>query len=164
MFGFGVSYIVIFVLLGSGVIQIRYLNKAMSRFNSTQVIPIQFVLYTLFAIISSAILFNDFDGLNTNQMLLFLIGCSSIFIGVYIITSSRQMERISSMDSLSPSPTKPLDISFEHRYYLGEKNLLAKSIDSISIITNTLGNQSVRATIENSSKLSNSLPKYPIQL
>ncbi|KAG0231529.1 hypothetical protein BGW42_000174 [Actinomortierella wolfii] len=55
-----------------------------------QVIPTQFVLFTISAIIGSAILYNDFDEMDFVKGLHFLTGCCMTFLGVYFITSQRE--------------------------------------------------------------------------
>ncbi|PNP54707.1 hypothetical protein THARTR1_04912 [Trichoderma harzianum] len=69
--------------------QIRYVNKALSRFDSTQVIPIQFVMFTLCVIVGSAVLYRDFEKTNKKQAAKFVGGCLLTFFGVFLITSGR---------------------------------------------------------------------------
>ncbi|OAD01115.1 hypothetical protein MUCCIDRAFT_146101, partial [Mucor lusitanicus CBS 277.49] len=85
MFAYPVSYLLIFVLVVTAVLQIKYLNKALQRFDSTEVIPTQFVLFTVSAIIGSAVLYHDFDGMDMEQMSRFMSGCAIEFLGVYLI-------------------------------------------------------------------------------
>ncbi|CAG8695305.1 15539_t:CDS:2 [Gigaspora margarita] len=54
-----------------------------------EVIPTQFVLFTISAIIGSAILYNDFADTNFWKCASFLTGCLMTFVGVYFITSNR---------------------------------------------------------------------------
>ncbi|KAG0241520.1 hypothetical protein BGW41_005829 [Actinomortierella wolfii] len=89
MFTYPISYLLVFVLISTAVFQIKYLNKSLQRFDSTQVIPTQFVLFTISAIIGSAILYNDFDEMDFVKGLHFLTGCCMTFLGVYFITSQR---------------------------------------------------------------------------
>ncbi|KAI9020214.1 magnesium transporter NIPA-domain-containing protein [Phycomyces nitens] len=89
MFTYPVSYILIITLVVTAVLQIKYLNKALQRFESTQVIPTQFVLFTISAIIGSAVLYHDFDGMSMDQTSRFMTGCAIEFLGVYFITSKR---------------------------------------------------------------------------
>jgi hypothetical protein len=49
------------------------------------VIPVQFVLFTLSAIIGSAILYGDFKTAKFHQIVTFLYGCAATFLGVFII-------------------------------------------------------------------------------
>ncbi|KAI1094574.1 DUF803-domain-containing protein [Rostrohypoxylon terebratum] len=84
-----VTYGMIFILLATAVMQVRYVNKALQRFDSTQVIPIQFVLFTLSVIIGSAILYRDFERTTAQQAAKFIGGCLLTFFGVFLITSGR---------------------------------------------------------------------------
>lgn len=69
--------------------QIRYINRALQRFDSTQVIPTQFVLFTLSVIIGSAVLYRDFESMSARRAGEFIGGCGLTFLGVYFITSGR---------------------------------------------------------------------------
>jgi hypothetical protein len=70
--------------------QVRYVNKALQRFDSTQVIPVQFVMFTLSVIIGSAILYRDFEKTTGDSVGKFVGGCLLTFSGVYLITSGRR--------------------------------------------------------------------------
>ncbi|OLN81584.1 putative magnesium transporter NIPA7 [Colletotrichum chlorophyti] len=94
-----VTYALLFVLLFTAVMQVRYVNKALQRFSSTQVIPIQFVLFTLCVIIGSAVLYRDFERTSAEQAVKFVGGCLFTFFGVFLITSGRNEEDID--DSMS---------------------------------------------------------------
>ncbi|KAL1740508.1 magnesium transporter NIPA-domain-containing protein, partial [Schizophyllum fasciatum] len=69
-----ITYVVIVVLVVTGVGQIRYLNRALMRFDSKVVIPMQFVLFNLSAIVGSAILYGDFERAKFHQIVTFLYG------------------------------------------------------------------------------------------
>ena len=79
----------LFVLVATALLQIRYLNHALQRFDSTQVIPTQFVLFTLSVIIGSAVLYRDFESATIDRVGKFIGGCVLTFLGVYLITSGR---------------------------------------------------------------------------
>ncbi|KAM5353791.1 hypothetical protein ACJ41O_000441 [Fusarium nematophilum] len=85
-----VTYALIFILLVTAVMQIRYVNKALQRFDSTQVIPIQFVMFTLCVIVGSAVLYRDFERTSAEQAAKFVGGCLLTFFGVFLITSGRE--------------------------------------------------------------------------
>ncbi|KAJ4392030.1 hypothetical protein N0V93_005651 [Gnomoniopsis smithogilvyi] len=84
-----VTYVLIFILLGTAIMQVRYVNKALQRFDSTQVIPIQFVVFTLCVIIGSAVLYRDFERTTADRAVKFIGGCFLTFFGVFLITSGR---------------------------------------------------------------------------
>ena len=84
-----VTYVLLLILLGTAIMQVRYVNKALQRFDSTQVIPIQFVMFTLCVIIGSAVLYRDFERTSGEQASKFVGGCLLTFFGVFLITSGR---------------------------------------------------------------------------
>ncbi|KEF60945.1 uncharacterized protein A1O9_02509 [Exophiala aquamarina CBS 119918] len=96
-FTYPILYFLVVVLVASALMQIRYLNRALQNYDSTQVIPTQFVLFTLSVIIGSAVLYRDFEHTGTRQAMKFITGCFLTFFGVYLITSKR-----SSLDDIDP--------------------------------------------------------------
>jgi magnesium transporter len=89
-FTYPIFYPLVLILIGSAIMQIRYLNRALQNFNSTQVIPTQFVMFTLSVIIGSAVLYRDFESATLDQAIKFVAGCLLTFFGVYLITSGRE--------------------------------------------------------------------------
>lgn len=85
MFTEWLTYPILFVLVFTGLYQVKYLNRALMRFDSKVVIPVQFVFFTLSAIIGSAILYGDFKKATFHQLVTFLYGCAATFAGVFII-------------------------------------------------------------------------------
>ncbi|KAM0804858.1 magnesium transporter NIPA-domain-containing protein, partial [Usnea florida] len=86
---FPITYLLVFILVVSALAQIRYVNRALQRFDSTQVIPVQFVLFTISVIIGSAVLYRDFQAADASRIGKFFGGCALTFLGVYLITSGR---------------------------------------------------------------------------
>lgn len=91
-FTYPIMYVLVLILVGSAIMQIRYLNRGLQNFDSTQVIPVQFVLFTLSVIIGSAILYRDFERTDVDHALKFVLGCLLTFGGVYLITSGRKRD------------------------------------------------------------------------
>ncbi|OJD39080.1 uncharacterized protein BKCO1_3000167 [Diplodia corticola] len=86
---FPVTYLMVVILVSTAVMQIKYLNRALQRFDATQVIPTQFVLFTLSVILGSAILYRDFERTNGKGAGEFVGGCLMTFMGVWVITTGR---------------------------------------------------------------------------
>ncbi len=86
---FPVTYLLVAILVATALLQIRYVNKALQRFDSTQVIPAQFVLFTISVIVGSAILYRDFESATAERVGKFVGGCALTFGGVFLITSGR---------------------------------------------------------------------------
>ncbi|OJA20911.1 hypothetical protein AZE42_00896 [Rhizopogon vesiculosus] len=80
-----ITYPVLAILIITGILQIRFLNRALKRFDSKIVIPTQFVLFTLSAIIGSAVLYKDFERATFHEMVTFTYGCGATFAGVFVI-------------------------------------------------------------------------------
>ncbi|KAL5508027.1 hypothetical protein ACEPAH_5645 [Sanghuangporus vaninii] len=87
-----ITYPVLAVLIGTGIGQIRYLNRALMKFDSKVVIPAQFVLFNISAIVGSAVLYGDFRSATLHQMVTFLYGCGATFAGVFMLTWSSNGE------------------------------------------------------------------------
>lgn len=86
VFKLWITYPLIFVLVGTGVGQIRYLNRALMKFDSKHVIPTQFVMFNLTAIIGSAILYRDFENITLHKMISFIYGILTVFAAIFILT------------------------------------------------------------------------------
>ncbi|KAK4501910.1 hypothetical protein PRZ48_007719 [Zasmidium cellare] len=89
---FPITYLLLAVLVFTAVMQIKYVNRALQRFNATMVIPTQFVLFTLSVIIGSAVLYRDFEREAPGDAVKFVSGCALTFFGVWCITSGRKQE------------------------------------------------------------------------
>ncbi|CAI6333235.1 unnamed protein product [Periconia digitata] len=86
---FPVTYLLVAILVGTAIMQIKYVNRALQRFDATQVIPVQFVMFTLSVILGSAILYRDFERTSGEDAGKFVGGCAMTFLGVWLITSGR---------------------------------------------------------------------------
>lgn len=112
---FPVTYLLLFILVFTALLQIRYLNRALQRFDSTQVIPTNFVLFTLSVIVGSAILYRDFEKANAEQFAKFIGGCFLTFLGVYLITSGRPRGGDSSDDIDADGDEEAISLVDEER-------------------------------------------------
>ena len=114
-FEYPILYVLVLVLVLSAVMQIRYLNRALQNFNSTQVIPVQFVLFTLSVIIGSAVLYRDFERTDVDHVLKFIFGCLLTFGGVYLITSGRKQEDEEEDESVKDHDAEQIHLLDEER-------------------------------------------------
>jgi len=86
---FPIAYLLVAVLVSTAVLQIKYINRALQRFDSTIVIPTQFVFFTISVIVGSAMLYRDFEKTTGDKLGEFLGGVALTFLGVWCITSGR---------------------------------------------------------------------------
>lgn len=61
-FKYWITYPILATLLATALVQVNYINKSLQRFESRVVIPSQFCSFSLSAIIGSAVLYREFDG------------------------------------------------------------------------------------------------------
>ncbi|KAI0650140.1 DUF803-domain-containing protein [Trametes meyenii] len=102
-----ITYPVIATLIITGVGQIRYLNRALMRFDSKIVVPTQFVMFNLSAIVGSAILYGDFKQATFHQLVTFLYGCGATFAGVFIIAWAPTQSNDETLDLENDEHTLP---------------------------------------------------------
>ncbi|KAK4689887.1 magnesium transporter, partial [Tremellales sp. Uapishka_1] len=133
-FEYPITWILVAVLIATSILQIKYLNKALMHFQSKvgtllllqrqsahldillqEVIPTQFVFFSLAAIIGSAVLFQEFRYLAFTRLVNFVFGIATTFVGVYLLTTSRSEEddRPSPPASASDDASRPLLLSVD---------------------------------------------------
>lgn len=112
---FPVFYLLVAILVGTAVMQIKYVNRALQRFDATQVIPVQFVLFTLSVIGGSAVLYRDFERTSAQDAGKFVGGCALTFFGVWLITSGRPSHHDDDEEDREPEPEDAINL-IEERY------------------------------------------------
>lgn len=69
-------------------IQILFINRALQRFTSSQVVPGYYVLFTLSSVVSSSILFDEFHNDVLFERIPFAFGIGQTFLGVFLLNVS----------------------------------------------------------------------------
>lgn len=82
-------YIMMIVMFSTAILQVKFLNMAMQKFESTIVVPTNFVFFTISAIIAGIVFYKEFWGMTALDIFMFLFGCIMSFIGVYFIVAGR---------------------------------------------------------------------------
>ncbi|PLW45306.1 hypothetical protein PCANC_16929 [Puccinia coronata f. sp. avenae] len=85
-FKYSITWIMLVVMLVTAILQVIFLNRALQKYDSKHVVPVQFVLFTITAVIGSTILYDDFRNWGSAQVGNFIFACGFIFIGVYLLT------------------------------------------------------------------------------
>ncbi|XP_078486736.1 NIPA-like protein 2 [Ciona intestinalis] len=66
--------------------QIRLLNRAMQLYDVSDVVPVNFMFFTVSAVLAGAIFYKEFQGVAFDRVFMFIFGCLLSFAGVYIIS------------------------------------------------------------------------------
>ncbi|BEI81089.1 hypothetical protein CcaverHIS002_0202490 [Cutaneotrichosporon cavernicola] len=82
-----VAWGAIVILIVTSVFQIKFLNRALMRFESKEVIPTQFVFFSMSAIVGSAVLYEEFRDMTLSTVVNFAFGIATTFLGVYFLTT-----------------------------------------------------------------------------
>ncbi|SCZ94638.1 BZ3500_MvSof-1268-A1-R1_Chr12-3g04014 [Microbotryum saponariae] len=128
-FEYWITYPLLLVLAGSAMLQINFINKALQRFDSRVVIPIQFTSFALSTIgrfliplsvrelfteyfissylapVGSAVLYREFDGVDLSSFFNFIFGCVICGAGVYLLTGDAPSEENHSEEEGKSHPT-----------------------------------------------------------
>lgn len=84
-----IFYVMLFVMVITTVIQVKYLNEAMASYDIAVVVPVNFVLFTVSAILAGAIFYQEFFNQTGFIIIMFLFGCTLSFLGVVFITGDK---------------------------------------------------------------------------
>ncbi|XP_078254168.1 NIPA-like protein 2 [Rhinoraja longicauda] len=91
-FKYPIFYVMVLVMIASCIFQVQFLNQAMRLYNATEVVPINFVLFTTSAIIAGVIFYQEFYGAALLNVFMFLFGCMLSFLGVFLIAKNREKQ------------------------------------------------------------------------
>lgn len=94
------------VLTGRAIGQVIFLNRALQRFEASRVVPTHFTLFSLSAILGSAILFRDFKAWAQIRVVGFLLACGTTFVGVYILAQPKVKLPASRTTTITTTPTE----------------------------------------------------------
>lgn len=110
-----IFYIMVVVMILSAVGQIKFLNQAMASFDATVVMPINFVFFTLSAILSGIAFYQEFFGLTPLQISMFLLGTLLSFGGVFFITGGRLEPTENDNENISLLNSRPSSVTADLR-------------------------------------------------
>ena len=87
-----IFYIMLIIMIATAVGQVKVLNQAMAAFDTTVVMPTNFVFFTISAILSGIVFYQEFYGLTFIEVFMFLFGALLSFGGVFFLTGGRKDE------------------------------------------------------------------------
>lgn len=91
-FTFWFTYLVICVLIVCLGTQIVFLNKAISCFSIHVVTPVLYVEFTSLSLTASAILYREFNGLESDAVLSIGLGFFVVIVGLFLMCSFRDLK------------------------------------------------------------------------
>ncbi|CRK36781.1 hypothetical protein BN1708_016549, partial [Verticillium longisporum] len=86
-------YVLLVFVIGTLLIEIVYLNKALNIYNAAMVTPTYYVYFTSTTIITSAVLFRGFKG-SANQIVSVVMGFLTICAGVVLLQLSKSAKDV----------------------------------------------------------------------
>lgn len=107
---FPIFYVLVAILVATAVLQIKYVNRALQRFDSTRVIPTQFCSFTISVIVGSAVLYRDFESATPQKTGIFVGGCLLTFLGVWFLTSARRDDSNGDDSNRMPDEEQGIDL------------------------------------------------------
>ncbi|XP_012943184.1 NIPA-like protein 2 isoform X2 [Aplysia californica] len=97
-----VLYAMIVVLIVTALVQIKFVNLAMKNYEATIVVPVNFVIFTISAILAGIVFYKEFYGMNGLQITMFLFGCALSFMAVYFIAVGKMTSGTGAKPDLQP--------------------------------------------------------------
>lgn len=93
------TWLILFILLISAILQLWYLNKALKLVNPTLICPLAFCFYNLSSIITSLVYYDQFKLLSDLQVGLIVLGTIILLAGVWIVSLGTSSTSSSSSSS-----------------------------------------------------------------
>ncbi|XP_066480492.1 NIPA-like protein 2 [Tiliqua scincoides] len=91
-----IFYVMLILMLVTCVFQVKFLNQAMNLQGAADVIPMNYIFFTISAVMAGAIFYQEFQGASLLSGFMFLFGCFLSFVGVFVITRNRSKEHLTS--------------------------------------------------------------------
>uniref|UniRef100_A0A2R8ZJV4 NIPA like domain containing 2 n=1 Tax=Pan paniscus TaxID=9597 RepID=A0A2R8ZJV4_PANPA len=89
-----IFYIMFIIMIASCVFQVKFLNQATKLYNTTTVVPVNHIFFTISAIIAGIIFYQEFLGAAFLTVFIYLFGCFLSFLGVFLVTRNREKEHL----------------------------------------------------------------------
>ncbi|KAM1049794.1 hypothetical protein ACFX13_032327 [Malus domestica] len=85
------TWIFVLIVTVCCLFQINYLNKALDTFNTAVISPVYYVMFTIFTILASVILFKDWESQNGSHIVTELCGFITILSGTFLLHKTKDM-------------------------------------------------------------------------
>ncbi|KAH0617540.1 hypothetical protein JD844_015900 [Phrynosoma platyrhinos] len=92
-----IFYLMLILMVLTCVFQVKFLNQAMKLHDAGEVIPMNYMFFTISAILAGAIFYQEFQDTGLLSGFMFLFGCFLSFVGIFILTRNRGKECLTSL-------------------------------------------------------------------
>ncbi|XP_076239328.1 magnesium transporter spict [Calliopsis andreniformis] len=86
------TWIFLFSVILCISIQMNYLNKSLDLFETTIVTPIYYVFFTTLVIVTSAILFREWENMSTEDTVGFFCGFFTVIIAIFLLNAFKELD------------------------------------------------------------------------
>ncbi|XP_053169678.1 NIPA-like protein 2 isoform X2 [Hemicordylus capensis] len=91
-----IFYIMLTIMVVTCVFQVKFLDEALQLYGTAEVIPMNYVFFTVSAVMAGAIFYQEFQAASPLSGFMFLFGCFLSFLGVFIITQNGGKDHLKS--------------------------------------------------------------------
>jgi len=81
------TYMVIFMMTGSLLTQITFLNGGLKRFDSLYVVPVYQSYWIISGVVGGLVYFGEWEGFSMKQMFMFIVGTLITLSGLIVLTT-----------------------------------------------------------------------------
>ena len=110
-----ITYILLLSVIVCIIIQLNYMNKALDLFQTAVVSPLLYVVFTSCVILASVLLFHEWKGLSSVDIVSIICAFLVILVGVFLLQYFKDINvsitQTKVVTNVNPSPTKKLPIS-----------------------------------------------------
>jgi hypothetical protein len=111
-FNDALAYFIILSLILSVTTQINYLNKSLDVFNTSIVTPIYYVIFTSAVLTCNGILYKEWKGLDTTDIIGVIAGFGTIIIGIFLLHAFRNSTESTSFDIMRTKESTHADAEY----------------------------------------------------
>ncbi|EEB19914.1 Non-imprinted in PRader-Willi/Angelman syndrome region protein, putative [Pediculus humanus corporis] len=86
------NFFLIITIIVCIVTQMNYLNKALDLFNTAIVTPVYYVLFTIFVVTSSTILYSEWENLNYDDVIGNVCGFLTVVAAIFLLNGFRDLD------------------------------------------------------------------------
>eukprot|EP00003_Mantamonas_plastica_P028812 TRINITY_DN669_c0_g1_i1.p1 TRINITY_DN669_c0_g1~~TRINITY_DN669_c0_g1_i1.p1 ORF type:complete len:605 (+),score=205.52 TRINITY_DN669_c0_g1_i1:195-1817(+) len=135
-FIYAFTYVIIGIAAFTAVVQVHWINVGLKYFDALYIIPVFFVVWTVFSILGGNLYFDEFKTFSDLQATMFALGVSMTCIGVFLLSDRNDKSKEDAKDEIelmegaggSKSPMSPQEGQEGTEVRLNRSASLGKSL------------------------------------